>query len=475
MNVQADDQVDNDDDSLIELQLIIFIVQLLQWQLDDLANGLESILLEHIREQQRLNRSLPQEKCRPTWEGFSSRLSSLHFRRMFRMTLEAFNDLCKRISRKVGDDVFRSEEFLLENEQGVVDRMIPFIPGEIKVAISIRMLAGGSYLDLVPLFEVSTSHLYSIFHTFLAWMLKTFQFPLVPLLRDRNWPAINQLADAYAEKSNGVFFGPFCALDGVAVRVKCPTEREVPDPGNYYCRKGFYALNVQAICDMSKRFLWCYPSNKGSTHDSMAFTSSKLYELLIELSNDLHSRGLFIAGDTAYNLTSFLVTPYETDEIGSDSDHMKDSFNYHLSSCRIYIECAFGELVMRWGIFWRTLAFDLKKSTKIVQVTMLLHNFIIDRRENQSIDRAYFQDFDIPADSVQDYITEQTGETPQAIATDNNEPRLGGRPSTEELEQREKGITIRERLTVKLAVHDMRRPLEHDMHYNSHGHIYMTS
>jgi DDE superfamily endonuclease len=467
-------QVDNDDD-LLEIQLIIFIVQLLQWQLDDLANGLESLLAVHIREQQRLNRSLPQEKRRPTWEAFSSRISSTHFRRMFRMTIEAFNALCKCICIKVGDDDFRSEEFLLEKEQGLEDRIVPLIPGEIKVAISIRMLAGGSYLDIVPLFEVSTSHLYSIFHTFLAWILKSFQFPLVPLLRERNWPAINQLADAFAEKSNGVFFGPFSALDGVAVRIKCPTEREVADPGNYYCRKGFYALNVQAICDRRKRFLWVYPSNKGSTHDSLAFTSSKLYELLVELSKDLYSRGLFIAGDSAYNLTSFLVTPYETDEVSSDSDHMKDSFNYHLSSCRIYIECAFGELVMRWGIFWRTLAFDLNKATKIVQVAMLLHNFILDMRENDSLDNAYFQDFDIPADSIQDYITEQTGEAPQAIATDNNEPRLGGRPSSDEVKQRELGITVRERLTVKLAVQDMRRPLEHDMHYNSHGHIYMTS
>jgi DDE superfamily endonuclease len=127
--------------------------------------------------------------------------------------------------------------------------------------------------------------------------------------------------------------------------------KEVADPGNYYCRKGFYALNVQAICDMSKQFLWCYPSNKGSAHDSAAFGGSRLYDLLKEKSNDLYNRGVFIVGDSAYGLTSFLLTPYETEEMRDDPLHAKDSFNYHLSSCRIYIECAFGELVMRWGIF----------------------------------------------------------------------------------------------------------------------------
>jgi hypothetical protein len=64
---------------------------------------------------------------------------------------------------------------------------------------------------------------------------------------------------------------------------------------------------------------------------------------------------------------------------------------------------------------------------------------------------------------------------PTAVATDNNEPRPGGRPSLEDIKLRELGISIRERLTVQLAVHELRRPLMHDMHYNSHGHIFMTS
>jgi DDE superfamily endonuclease len=469
-----------DDASIIEMQLLLFILQVLQWQLDELVDGLETILVLHIREQQRLNRALPQDKQRPNWEAFSCKITDIHFRRMFRMTLESFTLLCKQICVKVGEKRFRSEAFLLEQEQRSerfddMERKIPPIAGEIKVAISIRMLAGGSYLDLVPLFDVSTSHLYNIFDQFLSWVLKALEFPLVSWLRERNWEALTHLANMYAEKSNGVFYGPFSGLDGLAVRVKCPTEDEVPDPGNYFCRKGFYALNVQAICDRNKRFLWCYPSNKGSTHDSAAFSSSRLYDLLKELSSDLYSRGLFIVGDSAYNLTPFLVTPYDTEDASGDLDGSKDSFNYHLSSCRIYIECAFGELVMRWGIFWRTLLFDLKKSAKVVQATMLLHNFIVDCRENISFDTSYFEDFDIPFDYVQDVLTEQTGEVPMAVATDNNEPRPGGRPTLEDVKLRELGISIRERLTVKLAVHELRRPMLHDMHFNSHGHIYMTS
>lgn len=36
---------------------------------------------------------------------------------------------------------------------------------------------------------------------------------------------------------------------------------------------------------------------------------------------------------------------------------------------------------MRWGIFWRTLQFDIVKIGNIIEAAMLLHNFIINERE----------------------------------------------------------------------------------------------
>jgi DDE superfamily endonuclease len=142
------------------------------------------------------------------------------------------------------------------------------------------MLAGGSYLDLVPLFDVSKSHLYVVFHDFIGWVIETYEFPLVNWLRQSTWQPLINRANHFAEKTDGVFYGPFAALDGLAVWIDCPKLSEVLDPGNYYCQKGFHALNVQAICDRSKQFLWCNPTNKGSTHDSSAFTMSRLYDLL---------------------------------------------------------------------------------------------------------------------------------------------------------------------------------------------------
>jgi DDE superfamily endonuclease len=455
--IQADDEDD-------VLPLLALLLQECMESLDDM----ESQLMRHIKQQQRLNRSLPIEKRRPTWAQFSDKLTSNHFRRMFRMTEGSFKVLCTNIRNKIGDDVFQPEDPFAV----VPDRIVPFFCGETKVAISIRMLAGGSYLDLVPLFDISTSHLYKTFHDFIDWILLTFEFPLPRWLREENWQPLLDRANHFAEKSDGIFYGPFAANDGLAIRITSPTMKQVPDPGNYFCRKGFYALNVQAMCDRSKRFLWVNPSNKGSTHDSVAFSNSRLFNLLEEKSKVLFEKGLFIAGDTAYALSPFMITPYSTDEMKNDPMNARDAFNFHLSSCRIYIECAFGELVMRWGIFWRTLLFDLRKSTRIIQATMLLHNFILD---NERDDARFFQEFSIQMDDIQNELTRQTGEIPRALVSDNNETNTGGRPSLTDRESRRMGDAVRHRLTVRLAIHDLQRPLQHDMHYNSHGHIYMTS
>mmetsp|Transcript_20764 Transcript_20764/g.28870 ORF Transcript_20764/g.28870 Transcript_20764/m.28870 type:complete len:95 (-) Transcript_20764:327-611(-) len=94
------------------------------------------------------------------------------------------------------------------------------------------------------------------------------------------------------------------------------------------------------------------------------------------MADKLFERGLFIAGDSAHSLSSFLIVPHDHAEVLLEKQRSardaRDSFVFHLSSCRIHIKCAFGELVMRWGMFWRTLAFDLKKCNQIMQVAMLL-------------------------------------------------------------------------------------------------------
>lgn len=177
----------------------------------------------------------------PSWSELSNGISDAFFRRKYRMTKKQFDKLCDRIQSKVG-----STEFRPENGRGV--------GGKVRVAIALRILCGGSYLDLVGrAYGINSSvSVYNYFHTFIKWVNRTFTFPLKGLLEGLRQDDIDSIAKLkeissdFAVDSDNCFVGCIGAIDGIAIRIRCPSDD--PNPGSYYCRKNFYALNAQAIC-----------------------------------------------------------------------------------------------------------------------------------------------------------------------------------------------------------------------------------
>ena len=92
----------------------------------------------------------------------------------------------------------------------------------------------------------------------------------------------------------------------------------IQDPGNYFCRKGFYAHNVQAICDKRRRVIWTSTGHKGSTHDSTAFMETQLFELLEENADWLEDKGYFIVGDSAYPCMHGMIALFVIDRVFKD-------------------------------------------------------------------------------------------------------------------------------------------------------------
>lgn len=72
-----------------------------------------------------------------------------------------------------------------------------------------------------------------------------------------------------------------------------------------------------------------------------------------------------------------MLTPFDNAVHGTP----EDNFNFFHSSSHIVVECAFGEIDLRWGILWRPLQFRLKHNVNIIDACMRLHNFIVDWRE----------------------------------------------------------------------------------------------
>jgi hypothetical protein len=68
-----------------------------------------------------------------------------------------------------------------------------------------------------------------------------------------------------------------------------------------------------------------------------------------------------------------------------------------------------------------------------------------------------------------------SNEVASAVATDNNEPHTGGRPSNNMVTLQEKGKAKRDDITADLYGKGMTRPMRSNMSYNSQGQVYFKS
>ncbi|KAL7527497.1 hypothetical protein ACHAWF_002201 [Thalassiosira exigua] len=394
-----------------------------------------------------------------SWEEIRNSVSDNVFRRKFRMSKQHFELLCSKIRNKVGDEQFRTV-----NNQGIC--------GFTKVAVGLRILCVEAISILLA--EQSTKLVYRYFHTFIDWVDETFDFPWVKLLQelnDGNLEAIGKLREIsfhFAADSSGSFEGCIGAIDGIAIRIRCPSN--VSDPCNYFCRKNFYALNVQAICDRQKRILWISPGHQGASHNSTAWLQTSLADLLEKMEPILKKHGLFIVGDSAYR-------PYPNTEPSS----IEDAFNFWLSNSRIHIECTFGEFIARFGLFWRTLKFDTTRSCDIIRAAAKLHNFLIDCREGTAEDDRYFWSLsfhDVEAASIPVGFgadaaeNEDIGDMTFPLVTDNNQPKPAGRKANLAKKRYADGKDLCDSLCVALSVDSCPRPKGKRMRYSDLGHVY---
>ena len=124
-----------------------------------------------------------------------------------------------------------------------------YISGEVKLAITLRRLAGGDALDLGVIFDVQTDHCNKImYEVLLKWIMKTDigDLNMSKYLGDKQ--AMSKVSAGFSKRSNGLLIGAIGAIDGWLVRIVRPGWRDrIVNPVTFFSRKGFYALNVQCI------------------------------------------------------------------------------------------------------------------------------------------------------------------------------------------------------------------------------------
>ena len=282
------------------------------------------------------------------------------FKRAYRMSLPAFNSLLYMLYW----DIFTEPKF-------VPCSKMPVIP-ELRLAITLRYLAGANIHDLWLRFGVSVTEVYkSIWMTVDAINLR--------LHYKTNFCDPCTLADlesGFAAKSTRQLLrGCVGAIDGLQVKIRSPSKKKdnIDDPKSFFCRKGFSSVNVQATCDSARRFIDFDIRWPGSTSDTIAWMTTGVYKAVF---NRELPEPYFFVGDAAYPCSERMLTPVpgSVETIGK----WADSFNFHQSQLRINIECAFGMLVRRFGVLWKPLEVRFKRVPPLIACCMRVHNFCID-------------------------------------------------------------------------------------------------
>ena len=312
----------------------------------------------------RKNRRKPKNRHRN--RGFAldemELLTDSQFKEMFRIDKNTFDWLEEEI-----DPFLRRDEVKAKASSGTA------ITTRTRLAITLRWLAGGSHIDLCFAWGISKSSFFSdrgaLWPTIEALddVLDDIGFPI-----DNDFE-LEEMRQSFNVKNNGVLDGIVMAIDGIIIRTRCPTKKEVKDPKSYAHRKGGFGLLVMAGCDGNTKFRSVTAKHTGSTNDHVAWEMSDLADAL---HNGELKEPYFIIGDEAFTCLEYLLVPWHGRGIGT----WKDSFNYWLSHSRQCIERAFGMLISRWGIYWRKFRFSYNRWSLVIKITMKLHNLCVDRR-----------------------------------------------------------------------------------------------
>ncbi|XP_052239757.1 putative nuclease HARBI1 [Dreissena polymorpha] len=261
-------------------------------------------------------------------------------RRLFRQR-KGFSDLrdAEILSRYRLDrqSIYRLVDLLRDDLQKPTRRS-KSIPVLTQVLVSLRYLAKGDFLS-----EVADLHGISRFPTGIA---------------------LASVKQGFFQKCG--IPNTIGAIDGTLIPIIAPAANEAI----YVCRKGFPAINVQAVVDHKARFIDIVSKWPGSTHDASAFDSCGLKTFLEE-----HHQG-HLLGDSGYPLKKYLLTPLLRPTTDAEL-----RYNYAQSSGRMVVERAFGVLKSRFRCLHKTggcLCMRPDKCCQVVAACMRLHNLCVD-------------------------------------------------------------------------------------------------
>ena len=272
----------------------------------------------------------------------------------FRVSREMFSHLCEELRVKL-------------QRSSTIRRAVPV---ETRVAVALwRLGTNVEYRTISHLFGIGISTACNITHqvcdAIVTHLLKKY-------INIPQGNSASEIVRQFEEKWG--FPQCFGAVDGSHVPIIPPSEHAT----DYYNRKGYHSIVLQALVDPNYRFMNVYVGWPGSVHDARIFVNSDVYTkgeagTLLPNSTRVFSGvpvHVVILGDPAYPMLPWLIKPYS----GSGLTAKQQNFNARLSRARVVVECAFGRLKGRWRCLLKRNDIRIESLTTLVMACCILHN-----------------------------------------------------------------------------------------------------
>lgn len=175
------------------------------------------------------------------------------------------------------------------------------------------------------------------------------------------------------------FWNCLGALDGKHVAIQKPAHTG----SLYYNYKGHFSIVLMALANSRKEFIMIDVGANGRVSDGGVLFYTKFWESYQQgtlclpeassLPNTTDNFPYVFIADEAFALGKNLMKPYPQ----SGCNNERKIFNYRLSRARSVIECAFGILRTKFGVFQKAICFEPNKAALIVAACCYLHNYLL--------------------------------------------------------------------------------------------------
>ncbi|XP_051996795.1 uncharacterized protein zgc:113227 isoform X1 [Xyrauchen texanus] len=255
------------------------------------------------------------------------------------------------------------------------------IPVRKRIAIALWKLAtGNEYKSASQLFGVGVSTVFNCVQDFCNGIIKV----LLPVhIKFPDSRKLVEMADCFEDR----WKVPQCVgvIDGSHIPIIAPEE----NPRDYFNKKGWHSIVIQAVVDGEGLFWDLCVGNPGSIHDAGILKHSQLWNMLkdgqlmsqnkVNISG--HNVGHYLIGDSAYPLQNWLMKPFS-----GTLTPQQCRYNFRLRPARSVVDKSFGRLKARWSCLLKRNDCKLELIKKMVMTCCVLHNICEENGDDFSED-----------------------------------------------------------------------------------------